>query len=150
MGLTTTTDSPLHALRIERTLLHSSLPPLLFLANPLARTAANRRRIINNTARESRSAKYDLDDAVERWCHGDGEVCRNTPTKIQRLRKANNPARANKMDSKVPWALAGISCLGMLTKQYINVLQLVNASQWLAEGDRAQRRKMGLPRRKTR
>ncbi len=49
-------------------------------------------------------------------------------------------ARANKMDSKGPWWLAGISILPMLGKQIINVIQLVQASKWLAEGDRAARR----------
>ena len=50
-------------------------------------------------------------------------------------------ARANKMDSTVPWWLAGISCPVMLAKQIINVIQMVQASQWLAEGDREARRK---------
>ena len=47
--------------------------------------------------------------------------------------------RANKMDSTVPWILAGISAPVMLGKQIINVIQLVKASRWLAEGDRAAR-----------
>jgi len=54
--------------------------------------------------------------------------------------------RANKLDSTVPWILAGISAPGMALKQYINVVQLINASKWLSEGDRAQRKKDGLPR----
>jgi CDP-diacylglycerol--inositol 3-phosphatidyltransferase len=57
-------------------------------------------------------------------------------------------ARANKMDSTVPWFLAAISVLFMLVKQYINVVQLVKASKWLAEGDRLERKKQGLPRRR--
>jgi len=36
----------------------------------------------------------------------------------------------------------------MMIKQIINVVQLVNASKWIAEGDLEQRRKLGLPRRK--
>ena len=36
----------------------------------------------------------------------------------------------------------------MAVKQWINVKQLINASKWLAEGDRAQRKKTGLPRAK--
>ncbi|EFQ33391.1 CDP-alcohol phosphatidyltransferase [Colletotrichum graminicola] len=58
-------------------------------------------------------------------------------------------ARANKMDSTWPWILASISCPVMLIKQGINVIQLVNASKWLAEGDVAARRAKGLPRKKT-
>lgn len=44
-------------------------------------------------------------------------------------------ARANKMDSTVPWILAGLSAPVCLGKQVINVIQLVKASRWLAEGD---------------
>jgi len=58
-------------------------------------------------------------------------------------------ARANKMDSTVPWAIAGICLPVMALKQYINVVQLVSACQWLAEGDRKARRAAGLPRNKT-
>ncbi|OJD30135.1 cdp-diacylglycerol-inositol 3-phosphatidyltransferase pis [Diplodia corticola] len=55
-------------------------------------------------------------------------------------------ARANKMDSTVPWVLAAVSFPVMFGKQIINVIQLVKASQWLAEGDVAERRKLGLPK----
>jgi len=58
-------------------------------------------------------------------------------------------ARANKMDSTFPWILAGISLPIMAAKQFINVVQLVKASRWLAEGDVAMRRAKGLPRPKT-
>ena len=54
--------------------------------------------------------------------------------------------RANKMDSTVPWILTIISAPIMAAKQYVNVEQLVVASKWLAEGDIAERRKKGLPR----
>ncbi|KAL9089814.1 MAG: hypothetical protein Q9165_005608 [Trypethelium subeluteriae] len=57
-------------------------------------------------------------------------------------------ARANKLDSTVPWILAGISFPVMAGKQFINVVQLVKASRWLAEGDLAERKRLGLPRRK--
>lgn len=53
-------------------------------------------------------------------------------------------ARANKMDSTVPWVLAGISFPVMAGKQIINVIQLVKASKWLGEGDVAARRKAGI------
>ena len=49
--------------------------------------------------------------------------------------------RANKMDSTVPWILAGISAPVMIGKQIINVIQIIKASRWLAEGDRAARAK---------
>lgn len=55
-------------------------------------------------------------------------------------------ARANKMDSTVPWVLAIASAPIMLGKQWINVIQLVKASKWLAEGDLRERRAKGLPR----
>ncbi|KAF2247109.1 hypothetical protein BU26DRAFT_341926 [Trematosphaeria pertusa] len=58
-------------------------------------------------------------------------------------------ARANKMDSTVPWILAIVSSPIMLGKQWINVVQLIKASRWLAEGDRAERKKQGLPRKKS-
>lgn len=54
-------------------------------------------------------------------------------------------ARANKMDSFWPWVIAGISFPVMAGKQIINVVQLVKASRWLAEGDRDMRKSMGLP-----
>lgn len=50
-------------------------------------------------------------------------------------------ARANKMDSTVPWILAVASAPVMLLKQYLNVAQMVNASKTLAANDVAARRK---------
>jgi hypothetical protein len=55
-------------------------------------------------------------------------------------------ARANKLDSFWPWVITGISAPVMAGKQFINVVQLVKASRWLAEGDIARRRAQGLPR----
>jgi CDP-diacylglycerol--inositol 3-phosphatidyltransferase len=55
-------------------------------------------------------------------------------------------ARANKMDSFWPWVIAGISFPIMAAKQIINVIQLVKASRWLAEGDREARKLQGLPK----
>jgi len=49
-------------------------------------------------------------------------------------------ARANKMDSTVPWILTLASAPVMAMKQYINIIQLVKASKWLAEGDRKDRK----------
>lgn len=57
-------------------------------------------------------------------------------------------ARANKMDSFWPWVLAGVSFPIMAAKQILNVIQLVKASRWLAEGDTEVRRAQGLPRRR--
>jgi CDP-diacylglycerol--inositol 3-phosphatidyltransferase len=50
------------------------------------------------------------------------------------------------MDSTFPWILAGISFPVMAAKQFINCVQLVKASRWLAEGDIEMRRAAGLPR----
>lgn len=55
-------------------------------------------------------------------------------------------ARANKMDSTVPWVLAGISFPVMFAKNVINVVQLVNASRSIAEVDVQARKAQGLPR----
>ncbi|KAI1000492.1 hypothetical protein K3495_g7699 [Podosphaera aphanis] len=55
-------------------------------------------------------------------------------------------ARANKMDSFVPWVIAGISFPVMLAKQIINIVQLAKASIWLAQGDIEIRQEQGLPR----
>ena len=49
-------------------------------------------------------------------------------------------ARANKMDSTGPWILVTISAPVMIGKQVINVIQMVKASRWLAEGDVARRK----------
>lgn len=49
-------------------------------------------------------------------------------------------ARANKMDSTGPWILAGLSAPVCVGKQIINLIQLVKASRWLAEGDVEKRR----------
>ncbi|KAI9739916.1 MAG: CDP-diacylglycerol-inositol 3-phosphatidyltransferase [Claussenomyces sp. TS43310] len=56
--------------------------------------------------------------------------------------------RANKIDSTVPRILLCVSSLFMVFKQYINVVQIIEASKWLAEGDVETRKKAGLPRRR--
>ena len=53
-------------------------------------------------------------------------------------------ARANKMDSTVPWILMVASLPVMVFKQGVNGVQLVKACKWLAEGDRMERKKRGL------
>ena len=53
-------------------------------------------------------------------------------------------ARANKIDSTIPWILAGISFPVMVGKQIINVIQMVKASRWLGEGDLVARRQARL------
>ncbi|KAF5024232.1 hypothetical protein F66182_3689 [Fusarium sp. NRRL 66182] len=55
-------------------------------------------------------------------------------------------ARANKMDSTVPWIIAGVSFPFMFLKQFINCVQLYYASLTLAEIDLKTRREQGLPR----
>lgn len=56
-------------------------------------------------------------------------------------RFADSILRANKMDSYWPWVFFGISAPAMATKQFLNVIQMVKASKWLAEGDLEERRK---------
>jgi CDP-diacylglycerol--inositol 3-phosphatidyltransferase len=58
-------------------------------------------------------------------------------------------ARANKMDSSIPWALAIVSFPIMAAKQFLNVVQLIKACKRIAETDVAARRAQGLPRKKT-
>ena len=53
------------------------------------------------------------------------------------------------MDSTVPWVLFCVSAPFMALKQFINGVQMVKASKWLAEGDLAERRAKGLPRKKS-
>lgn len=60
---------------------------------------------------------------------------------------ASEIARANKTDANWPFRIACISFPVMALKQCINMVQLVKASRWLAEGDVTARRNMGLPRR---
>ncbi|KAL3492899.1 CDP-alcohol phosphatidyltransferase-domain-containing protein [Aspergillus germanicus] len=50
-------------------------------------------------------------------------------------------ARANKIDSFWPWAITAVSFPVMAFKQFVNVVQLVKASNWLVEGDLINRRK---------
>lgn len=52
------------------------------------------------------------------------------------------------MDSFWPWVVAGVSFPVMAAKQLLNVVQLVKACRWLAEGDVQLRRENGLPRKK--
>jgi hypothetical protein len=59
-------------------------------------------------------------------------------------------ARANKMDSTVPWILAGLSFPVMFGKQVINVIQLVKASKLLGEVDVKKRQEAGITRRRKR
>lgn len=54
--------------------------------------------------------------------------------------------RANKVDSSVPWILLYSSLIFMVFKQYVNIIQMVEASKWLAEGDAEIRKQAGLPR----
>ena len=89
--------------------------------------------------------------------NGDGEAASaqpGSPAHISADTLFSNPwsagalvlARANKMDSTVPWIVAGISFPIMAGKQIINVVQMVKASKWLAEGDIEIRKQQGLPR----
>lgn len=52
------------------------------------------------------------------------------------------------MDSTIPWILTVVSFPVMAFKQWVNVVQIRQASQWLAQGDVAERQKLGLPEKK--
>ncbi|KZF20859.1 phosphatidylinositol synthase [Xylona heveae TC161] len=55
-------------------------------------------------------------------------------------------ARANKVDSTGPWILLALSTVFMVFKQYVNVIQLIEATKWLATGDLNSRKKARLSR----
>ncbi|KAL1296707.1 hypothetical protein AAFC00_000182 [Neodothiora populina] len=57
-------------------------------------------------------------------------------------------ARANKMDSTIPWILTVVSFPVMAFKQGVNIVQIQAASKWLAQGDLEERAKQGLPAKK--
>ena len=71
--------------------------------------------------------------------YGDGPVSLAFPFTLSPRRLLTKLRRANKLDSTVPWILAAISFPIMFAKQVINIVQLVKASRWLAEGDAAER-----------
>jgi CDP-diacylglycerol--inositol 3-phosphatidyltransferase len=56
---------------------------------------------------------------------------------------------ANKIDSSMPCLLLTLSSPFMLFKQYVNGVQLVEASRWLGRGDVEMRRNASLLRAKT-
>lgn len=51
---------------------------------------------------------------------------------------------ANKIDDTIPWILLYASSGFMLFKQYVNVVQLVEASRLLAQGDAEMRERARL------
>ncbi|KAH8700576.1 phosphatidylinositol synthase [Talaromyces proteolyticus] len=61
----------------------------------------------------------------------------NVPSWIQ---PQSMEMRSRAFDSTVPWTLMCVSAVFMLFKQYVNVVQMVEACKWIAEGD-AERRK---------
>lgn len=73
--------------------------------------------------------------------YGDGSVSLAITFAYSLRRSLTKLCRANKLDSTVPWILAAISFPIMFGKQVINIVQLVKASRWLAEGDATERMK---------
>lgn len=49
-------------------------------------------------------------------------------------------ARANKIDSFWPWVITGVSAPIMAFKQFVNIVQMVNASKMMVEGDLTNRK----------
>lgn len=90
-----------------------------------------------STKPSSTPALYSRND---QWSAGAMEIARCVPVSdlLSNLSLFLLPS-LNKLDSRLPKVLALISFLPMITKQVINVIQLVNASRWLAEGDIAER-----------
>jgi len=69
------TDSPVHTVRIERGLLHRSLPALILVTDPVTSTTTSRSRNLNDATRKSSSALDDMDDTMECRRDGNGKVC---------------------------------------------------------------------------
>ena len=55
---------------------------------------------------------------------------------------------ANKVDDTIPWILLQASAVFMLFKQYVNVVQLIEASKMIVQGDVETRERMRLDRAK--
>ncbi|RJE17855.1 CDP-diacylglycerol-inositol 3-phosphatidyltransferase [Aspergillus sclerotialis] len=78
---------------------------------------------------------------MERGSNGVGSVS----SKRLFLRVPANPKiSANKVDDTIPWVLLYVSSVFMLFKQYVNVVQLVEASKLLVQGDVEMRKKAQL------
>jgi CDP-diacylglycerol--inositol 3-phosphatidyltransferase len=151
------TESAFHLLRFERAFLHCALPPVLLLAHPLAVSPSSKQRAPEHHARHTCSTETvpPVYLTMVSGCYGNGKVQESQIAlhnsefhlfnclRIFRLIRLLF-LRANKLDSTVPWILAAISFPVMAGKQIINVIQLVKASKWLAEGDRAERKRLGL------
>jgi len=56
--------------------------------------------------------------------------------------------RANKINRYWPQVLFCVSFPFMLYKQYVNVVQFVQARKWIAQGDLEERRRSGSSRRR--
>jgi len=63
-------------MRIERALLHCSLPPVVLVANADAYTGTGWRGRLDFATWQSSGAFDGVDDAVECRSYGNGEVCR--------------------------------------------------------------------------
>lgn len=60
----------------------------------------------------------------------------------------NPKISANKVDDTIPWILLYASSAFMLFKQYVNVVQLVEASKLLVQGDVEMRERAGVAKSK--
>ena len=136
------TESSLYVLRHERTLLYRPLPPFFLLSSALF-CPPSAPRITIYLAIKITSTSKTIDSFHKPMVgrgYGDGSVSLTFPFGSSR-RQLTKLHRANKLDSTGPWILAAISFPVMFGKQVINLVQLVKASRWLAEGDVAERRK---------
>jgi hypothetical protein len=75
-------------------------------------------------------------------CRGDGDGSVSYTVPVQKKEIANqDSSRANKISNFWPWVLFSISSPVMLYKQVVNVVQLVQASRRIAQGDIEARRR---------
>ncbi|KAJ2997145.1 hypothetical protein NUW58_g749 [Xylaria curta] len=122
-------------MRLERALLHCP-STLLSFSSPLLSPQ------LLQTVGESKAA------AIQGGAQVNSSIIRQLFTNPYSA-AALEMARANKMDSTWPWILAGISAPVMVLKNILNIVQLVKASKWLAEGDVQARKTAALAKAKT-
>lgn len=101
--------------------------------------------LLESESEKSKALKSTSQTWNSPWNAGAMEMARSVSAAANSPKHcAHRPSSANKIDSTVPWTLLVASMLFMLFKQYVNIVQLVEASKWLVQGDLEMRRKSQL------
>ena len=135
----------LHSMRAQRAVFHRSVSAQLFVAARDTLAAAAGAIVVPAWLSGSAQSVIVAREPVVCCSDGNGKVRHVKDTNCV-SQKTDRTHRANKMDSTVPWILCAVSAPVMLFKQYVNVVQIVQASRWLAEGDQAERARLGFPK----